>query len=79
MKCSTGKSHYSTQFLAERSLIDIHVHRNFPPDQGTQNVYGCEFCVESYLTSKSPERNERLREMIDSGEMKRQQQARQWE
>jgi len=79
MHCPTGKNQYSTNFLAEMSLIDIHIHRNFLPDQGAQNVYQCEFCGAWHLTSKSQERNERLQQMIDSGEMKRKQQARRWE
>ena len=79
MKCSTGKNQYFTKFLAETALIDIHIHRNFPPEMGPQNVYQCEHCGDWHLTSKSPKRNERLQEMIDSGELKRQQQARQWE
>jgi hypothetical protein len=79
MKCSTGKNQYATQFLAETSLIDIHIHRNFQPDQGPQNIYQCEICGDWHLTSKSPKRHDRLQEMIDSGEMRRLQQARQWE
>ncbi|WP_340105529.1 hypothetical protein [Rhodohalobacter sp. 8-1] len=79
MDCPTGKNVFTTKFLAETALIDIHIHRNFPPDQGPQNVYKCEFCGGWHLTSKSLNRNERLQEMIDSGEMQRKQQARQWE
>ena len=79
MRCQTGKNSYSTKVLAETALIDIHIHRNFTPDQGPQNVYQCEFCGAWHFTSKSPERNERLQEMIDSGEMRRLQLARQWE
>ncbi|MGM0458317.1 MAG: hypothetical protein ACQERO_03140 [Bacteroidota bacterium] len=79
MDCTTGKNQYSTKFLAETSLIDIHIHRNFLPDQGPQNVYQCELCGAWHLTSKSQKRNKRLQEMIDSGEMKRKQQARRWE
>lgn len=79
MKCSTGKNQYSTQYLAEMALIEIHIHRNFPPEQGPQNVYQCEFCGSWHLTSKSPKRNERLQEMIDSGELRLMQQAREWE
>jgi len=79
MNCSTGKNQYSTKSLAETSLIDIHIHRNFQPDQGPQNVYQCEFCGEWHLTSKTLKRNERLQEMIDSGEMRRLQRARRWE
>lgn len=79
MTCPTGKNRYSTQFLAEAALIEIHIHRNFLPDQGPQNVYQCEYCGDWHLTSKSPARSKRLQEMIDSGKMRRQQQARQWE
>jgi hypothetical protein len=79
MKCPTGKNQYSTELLAETALIDLHIHRNFPPDQGPQNIYRCEFCGEWHFTSKSAERNVRLQEMIDSGEMRRLQQARRWE
>jgi len=79
MKCHTGKNQYSTKSLAEISLIEIHIHRNFRPGQGPQNVYECEFCGEWHLTSKSPKRNERLQQMIDTGEMRCQQRARQWE
>lgn len=77
--CQTGKNQYATKFLAETSLIDIHIHRNFQPDQGPQNVYLCEDCGDWHLTSKTPKRNERLQKMIDSGEMLRKQQARRWE
>lgn len=79
MSCSTGKNQYPTQLIAEEALIEIHVQRNFPPDQGPQNVYQCEICGDWHLTSKSANRNERLQKMIDSGEMKLRQQARQWE
>jgi len=79
MNCSTGKNQYATKFLTESSLIDIHIHRNFNPDQGPQNVYQCEICGDWHLTSSSSRRNERLQEMIDSGEMRRMQQARRWE
>ncbi|MCC5912764.1 MAG: hypothetical protein JJU46_00185 [Balneolaceae bacterium] len=79
MRCTTGKNQYATKSLAEASLIDIHIHRNFRPDQGPQNVYQCEICGEWHLTSSSLRRNEHLQEMIDSGEMRRLQQARQWE
>ena len=79
MNCPSGKNQYSTKFLAEAYLIDIHIYRNFQPYQGPQNIYQCEICGEWHLTSKSPKRNDRLQEMIDSGEMLRQQRARQWE
>ena len=79
MICSTGKNQYATRSLAENALIEIHINRNFPPDQGPQNVYNCEICGDWHLTSKSQMRNDRLQKMIDSGEMRLKQQARQWE
>lgn len=79
MKCTTGKNSYGSKSLAEAALIDIHIYRNFPPDQGPQDVYQCEFCGGWHFTSKSQKRNVRLQEMIDSGEMRRLQQARLWE
>lgn len=79
MSCPSKKEIYDTRFLAETALIDLHVRRNFPPDQGPQNVYQCEFCGMWHLTSKSLIRNDRLQKMIDSGELRRKQQARQWE
>jgi len=79
MSCPSKKNQYVTNVLAETALIDIHINRNFSEDQGPQNIYQCQFCGDWHLTSKSPTRNERLQEMIDSGEMQRRQQARQWE
>lgn len=57
MNCSTGKNQYATKFLTESSLIDIHIHRNFNPDQGPQNVYQCEICGDWHLTSSSSRRD----------------------
>lgn len=79
MSCPTGKNSYDTKFLAETALIDLHVRRNFLPDQGPQDVYGCEFCGGWHLTSKSASRNERLQKVMDSGELERRQQAQFWE
>ena len=60
MDCPTKKNLYNIKFLTEMSLIDIHINRNFPTDQGTLNVYQCEFCGACHLTSKSSKRNEQL-------------------
>ncbi|MAL16528.1 MAG: hypothetical protein CL670_09865 [Balneola sp.] len=79
MSCSTGKNQYPTKLAAEAALIESHVDRNFPPDQGPQNVYRCEYCGDWHLTSKSPSRNKRLQKMINSGELRLKQQARKWE
>lgn len=79
MPCSTGKIQYPTKVLAETALIEVHIERNFPPEMGPQNVYECEFCGDWHLTSKSTKRNDRLQEMINSGELSLKQRARKWE
>ncbi|MBO3700422.1 hypothetical protein [Roseivirga sp. E12] len=79
MSCSTRKYQYYTQDLAETALIDQHIYKGFLPHEGPQNVYECDHCGHWHLTSKASERNSRLQEMIDSGEMKRKQEASKWE
>ncbi len=79
MKCSTGKYQYMSQDLAETALIDQHIYKGFKPHEGPQNVYECDICGYWHLTSKVTERNERLQEAIDSGEMKKKQEAQRWE
>ncbi len=79
MSCPTHKYEYYTQDLAETALIDQHIYKGFLPHQGPQNVYECDLCGSWHLTSKSYERNPRLQEMIDSGEMKRKQEGSRWE
>ncbi len=79
MSCPTHKYEYYNQDLAETALIDQHIYKGFLPHQGPQNVYECDHCGQWHLTSKSHERNPRLQEMIDSGEMKRKQEGSRWE
>ena len=79
MKCSTGKYQYMSKELAETALIDQHIYKCFLPHEGPQDVYECDICGYYHLTSKSSSRNERLQEMIDSGEMKKKQEAQRWE
>lgn len=79
MKCSSSKYQYISKELAETALIDQHIYKGFLPNEGPQNVYECNVCGYWHLTSKSPERNERLQQMIDSGEMKRKQLGSKWE
>lgn len=74
-----GKNQYMSQDLAETALIDQHIYKGFLPHEGPQNVYECDYCGHWHLTSKSLARNERLQEMIDSGELKRLQTAQRWE
>lgn len=79
MKCSTGKYQYMSQDLAETALVDQHIYKNFLPHEGPQDVYECQHCGYWHLTSKSLSRNARLQEMMDSGELKRKQEASRWE
>lgn len=79
MSCPTHKYQYMSQDLAETALIDQHIYKGFLPHEGPQNVYECDICGHWHLTSKALSRNERLQEMIDSGELKRKQTAQRWE
>ncbi len=79
MRCSSGKIQYDSQQLAEDALIDQHIYKGFAEHQGPQNVYECRDCGYWHMTSKNTERLPRLQEMIDSGEMRKKQQASQWE
>jgi len=79
MSCSTRKYEYYTQDLAETALIDQHIYKGFQAHEGPQNVYECDHCGAWHLTSKASERNVRLQELIDSGEMKRKQEVSRWE
>lgn len=65
--------------LAETALIDQHIYKGFLPHEGPQNVYECDICGYWHLTSKAFSRNEQLQEMIDSGELKKKQEASKWE
>ena len=79
MPCSTHKYEYMSRDLAETALIDQHVYKNFLPHEGPQNIYECDLCGAWHFTSKSPERNAALQELIDSGELKRRQELSKWE
>ena len=79
MACPTNKYQYMSQDLAETAMIDQHIYKGFLPHEGPQNVYECDICGYWHLTSKAISRNERLQETIDSGEMKRKQEAQRWE
>lgn len=79
MSCPTHKYEYYNQALAEMALIDQHIYKGFDPHQGPQDVYECDQCGAWHMTSKSSQRNEKLQEVMDSGELKRKQEASRWE
>lgn len=79
MSCPSHKYEYMTKEMAETALIDQHIYKGFLPHEGPQNVYECHMCGAWHLTSKASGRSEALQEMIDSGEMRRKQNANRWE
>lgn len=79
MSCPSHKYEYMSKEMAETALIDQHIYKGFLPHEGPQNVYECDMCGAWHLTSKAPNRSEALQEMIDSGEMRRKQNANRWE
>ena len=79
MSCSTGKYQYISKQLAEDALIDQHIYKGYLPHEGPQDVYECDICGYWHLTSKWGTRSARLQEEIDSGELRRKQEASRWE
>ena len=79
MACSTHKFEYISRDLAEDALIDQHIYKGFDPHQGPQNVYECDICGTWHMTSKSAYRNVRLQGEMDTGALKRKQEASRWE
>ena len=79
MSCPTHKYEYISKELAEDALIDQHIYKGFLPHEGPQDVYECQYCGHWHLTSKSASRNARLQEEMDSGDLRRKQEASKWE
>ncbi|MEJ2004932.1 MAG: hypothetical protein P8X57_08215, partial [Cyclobacteriaceae bacterium] len=50
--CSTGKTCYTNEFLAEEALIHAMVKGGAAPDK-PNGIYKCEICECFHLTSKS--------------------------
>lgn len=76
LTCRTGKRVYQTAIIAEEALIDAH-SRNSYSGTGPISIYQCEECGYYHFTSKGPI-NEKLKELINSGKIKLQQQASEW-
>jgi hypothetical protein len=76
-KCVTQKKCYLTQHIAEDALIEAWINFDFSRGNGPVAVYRCDDCGEFHLTSTGT-MNERLRNAIESGFIKKQKQATQW-
>lgn len=77
-RCVTGKKMYASREIAEDVLIELWMTNIYPPGQGPLAVYRCDDCGEWHLTSRGP-MNARLSEAIQSGAIKRGQEAKKWE
>lgn len=75
--CTTGKRRFATEELAVQALIEAHSVYHYQPGQGPQSVYVCDECGDYHFTSRGP-MNAQLKEAIESGRMRRAQQANQW-
>jgi hypothetical protein len=77
-KCVTQKKCYSTKEIAEDALIEAWISFDYSRGNGPVAVYQCDDCGEFHLTSNGPINN-RLAQAIESGFIKRQKEAIQWQ
>lgn len=75
--CITNKKMYQTPELAEDALIDAQTRFDYPDGSGPIALYKCEDCGYYHLTSKGP-MNEKLKQQLLSGSIKRQKEADRW-
>ena len=69
---------YPTKEIAEDALIEAHTRFEYGKQGGPIAVYLCSDCGHFHFTSQgSP--NKKLKDHIESGKMKTQKQAYQWE
>lgn len=68
---------FFAKYIAEKDLIEIHLNRNFPPKQELQNVYQHTYRGSLNLNGTFLKYNERLQQMVYSGEPRFKQQGRQ--
>lgn len=68
---------FATQALAEDALIDAHIRNQYTAGTGPRGVYLCEDCGHYHFTSKGA-LNEKLKELIEGGKLKRDQEAYRW-
>jgi len=77
-RCSSGKRTYDTEALAEEALIGAYIQFEYRAGTGPMAVYRCEDCGRYHLTSTGT-MNQRLAELLSSGAIQKQRQARDWE
>ncbi len=76
-KCSTGKRLYSSEQLAEDSLIEAHIHFEYKSGAGPKAVYKCDECRSYHLTSQGT-MNARLSQLLADGTIQKQKEAGRW-
>jgi uncharacterized protein YlaI len=69
---------YPTEEIAEEALIEVHTRSEYGKQRGPVAIYLCSECRHFHFTSQG-EINKKLKEYIESGRMKVQKQAHQWE
>jgi hypothetical protein len=78
MKCPSNKVVYYSKDLAEDALIDAWGRNNYSTNSRAPiTLYQCDDCGNFHFTSQG-EMNERLKEQIQSGKIKKQQEANYW-
>ncbi|MBL7872657.1 MAG: hypothetical protein JNM78_13660 [Cyclobacteriaceae bacterium] len=76
-RCSTGKRLYSTEQVAENSLIEAHIHFEYKSGAGPKAVYKCDECGAYHLTSQGV-MNVRLSQLLADGTIQKQKEAGRW-
>ncbi|HMQ01124.1 MAG TPA: hypothetical protein PKC24_15190 [Cyclobacteriaceae bacterium] len=79
MKCLSNKVMYQTEALAEEALLDAWGRNNYSSKgRAPIAVYQCDDCGYYHFTSQGT-MNARLKEQVDSGKIKQQQEANYWQ
>ncbi len=76
-KCSTGKKIYYSLHDAEEALIDSWGRNNYRTGSGPIGVYQCRDCHFYHWTSQGII-NDRLKEALDDGSIRKEQLANNW-
>jgi hypothetical protein len=78
MKCSSGKTSYSSEIQAIDALLDVWSRNAFRENEGPVTIYCCDVCREFHFTSKG-EMHEKLKELRQSGKLEKLREAARWE
>lgn len=78
MKCTSGKTSYSSENQATDALIDVWSRNTFREGEGPVTIYRCDECSEFHFTSKG-DTHEKLKDLIQSGRLEKLREAARWE